>query len=265
MLKQKGIIIFFENSGTMNVICHLKEGIKMKIWYLYHSGFAVETKNHLLIFDYWRDTPNGGGLKDGVIHPEEIKNFDVVAFSSHNHGDHYNKKILRWGDVIERFRLVLSDDILKNKDALMVKANRSYEQPDFTLRTLLSNDEGVAFLLDIDGVRIYHAGDLNWWHWQGEPDDWNDEMAAIYKEQIALLGGNPIDLAFVPVDPRLGEQYAWGIDYIMKTADIKYVVPMHFGDDTSVVKRLFDDPISTGYRGSIVALTVRGQMAEIAG
>lgn len=237
----------------------------MKIWYLYHSGFAVETKEHFLIFDYWRNTPKGGNLADGVINPEEIKEKDVIVFSSHNHGDHYNSTILRWGDVIEKYRLVLSDDIPKNENALMVSPNMEYKESDFTLKTLLSNDEGVAFLLDIDGVRIYHAGDLNWWHWEGEPDDWNGEMARIYKEQIALIGDAPIDLAFVPVDPRLEAQYAWGIDYIMKTANVKRVVPMHFGDDAAVVNRLTDDFVAEGYLDKIVPMTERGQMAEIEG
>ncbi|EHO18540.1 hypothetical protein HMPREF9466_02497 [Fusobacterium necrophorum subsp. funduliforme 1_1_36S] len=26
----------------------------MNIYYIYHSGFAVEGKNHILIFDYYR-------------------------------------------------------------------------------------------------------------------------------------------------------------------------------------------------------------------
>lgn len=41
----------------------------MEFWYLYHSGVAVKTENHLLIFDYYLDAPQGGGLADGVVNP----------------------------------------------------------------------------------------------------------------------------------------------------------------------------------------------------
>ena len=32
----------------------------MDITFLYHSGFLVETRRHILLFDYYLDTPKGG-------------------------------------------------------------------------------------------------------------------------------------------------------------------------------------------------------------
>lgn len=32
----------------------------------------------------------------------------------------------------------------------------------------VSTDEGVAFLVTAEGRTVFHAGDLNWWHWEGE-------------------------------------------------------------------------------------------------
>ena len=55
-------------------------------------------------------------------------------------------------------------------------------------------------------------GDLNWWHWEGEPDEKNTEMRRAYQAEINRLMDEKIDIAFVPVDPRLGEQYCWGLD-----------------------------------------------------
>ena len=136
-------------------------------------------------------------------------------------------------------------------------------QADFKLETLASNDEGVAFVVDIDGLCICHAGDLNWWHWEGEPDDYNEGMAASYKSQISLLHGRHIDLAFVPVDPRLEEQYAWGIDHFMRSLDVRWAVPMHFGNDGSIVERLMHDDVSASYRDRIISLTDRGATADI--
>jgi len=234
-----------------------------RIWYLYHSGFAVRTAEHFLIFDYWKQRPKGMGLDSGVIDPAALSERDVVVFVSHSHSDHYNRDILNWGGVIPKLRLVLSDDIPAAPGALMLGPGEKAQQPDFTVETLASNDEGVAFVVDIDGLCIYHAGDLNWWHWEGEPDDYNAGMAESYKSQIDLLRGRRIDLAFVPVDPRLEEQYAWGINYLMQTADVRRVVPMHFGNDASIVGRLLRDKSSAGYRDRIIGLTVRGATADI--
>ncbi len=235
----------------------------MKITYLYHSGFMVDTGKHVLIFDYWKDTPKGGTLSDGVIDPNQIADRDVIVFASHIHGDHYFEGIFKWRESIKKIRYILSDDIPKKKDAVMLGANQDYSGGDFTVKTFLSNDEGIAFLVEIDGKRIYHAGDLNWWHWEGEPGSWNDDIRESYQKEIGLLGKEPIDLAFVPVDPRLEEQYAWGIDYLMKTAIIRHAVPMHFGDDSGVVGRLLSDPVSAAYRDRIVPMTERGQTVEI--
>jgi len=237
--------------------------MNMKVTYLYHSGFAVETKDHFLVFDYWKNSPRSGMLENGVINPEEIKDKDVLVFASHRHGDHFNKIILNWSKKIPKCRVILSDDIKGEFSAKKIGPNAVLKEPDFELHTFLSNDEGVAFLLHIDGKCIYHAGDLNWWHWEGEPGSWNEDIKESYRKEINLLSPFAIDLAFVPVDPRLEAQYAWGMDFLMRTADIRHVVPMHFGTKSGVVDRLLLDPVSEPYRQKIVPLTKRGQSADI--
>jgi L-ascorbate metabolism protein UlaG (beta-lactamase superfamily) len=233
------------------------------IHYLYHSGFLVEKDSHVLIFDYWRDTPKGGGLAQGVIDPAALREKDVLVFVSHRHGDHYNRGIENWRKSIPRLRLILSDDISPVAGAVMLGPDQTWTQPDCRVETLRSTDEGVAFLVSIDGLTIYHAGDLNWWHWEGEPADWNAEMGAAYRAQIDKLQGREIDLAFVPVDPRLGDQYAWGLDYLMRTLSVKYAIPMHFGEETAVVDRLLADTVASPYRSKILPLTTRGETIHL--
>jgi len=237
--------------------------MKAKIWYLYHSGFAVQTSDHFLIFDYWKQSPKGMGLEGGVIDPAALSGRDVIVFVSHSHGDHFNREVFNWGKDIPKLRFVLSDDIRAVPGAIMMGPRQVKIQQDFTVATLKSNDEGVAFIIEIDGLCIYHAGDLNWWHWVGDTDEENAELAEIYKEQISLIGGRSIDLAFVPVDPRLGEQYAWGINYFMEHVDARSAVPMHFGSDGAIVDRLLRDEASELYRDKILRLTKRGATAEI--
>ena len=224
-----------------------------KVSYIYHSGFTVQTAKHFLVFDYC----------GGEIDFSERQDRDVIVFASHNHGDHYNPVIHDWEKDIPGVRYILSDDIPAVPGAIMIGPYEKLSQHDFTVETLVSNDEGVAFVVDIDGLCIFHAGDLNWWHWEGEPDDYNEGMAESYKSQIMMMQKKTIDIAFVPVDPRLEKQYAWGINYLMQTVDVRWAVPMHFGNDGAIVDRLLRDESSAGYRDRILRISERGAMAEI--
>ncbi len=233
--------------------------MEAEIRYLYHSGFTVRTDRHFFIFDYYLDTPRGCGLDKGVVNPDEIKDLDVVVFASHRHPDHFNPRIFSWRKSVEKIRYILSDDIHTAEDALMVHPGNEYDLSDFTVRVLDSTDAGGAFLIHADGLCIYHAGDLNLWYWDGEPDADNEEMTRRYKEQIDTLQGQKIDIAFIPVDPRLEENYLLGLDYFMKTADVNLAVPMHFSDDLSIFDELKADSRADAYRKKIAFFSVRGE------
>ena len=63
------------------------------IWYLDHSAIAVETNNHLLLFDLFGKTlqpPKEMGLAQGFVNPDELRDKDVVIFVSHEHPDHFD-------------------------------------------------------------------------------------------------------------------------------------------------------------------------------
>lgn len=229
-----------------------------EIFYLYHSGFAVKTDRHFFIFDYYIDTPRGSGLSKGVIDPEEIKDLDVVVFSSHRHPDHFNPKIFSWRKTVKQIRYILSDDIRTAEDVFKVHPGQKYNFGDLNVRVLESTDVGAAFLIHVDGLCIYHAGDLNLWYWNGEPDEDNEEMTRRYKEQIDTLKDESIDISFVPVDPRLEENYLRGLDYFMKTVGAKLAVPMHFGDNLSVFDELKSDVRVQDYRDRIAFFSQRG-------
>lgn len=84
----------------------------------------------------------------------------------------------------------------------MLRPVPEYEIGELKIRTLKSTDVGVAFLVETDKKKIYHAGDLNWWHWQGEEKYWNNNMASNYKRSVDQLDGETLDAAFLPLDPR---------------------------------------------------------------
>ena len=236
--------------------------MKAKVWYLAHSGFAVQTESSFLIFDYYLDEPKGGTIEQGVIDPKELAEKNVIVFVSHNHDDHFNPVIFEWQKTIPNIRYILSNDIPEIPNPIMIGPDDTVEQEDLVVKTYRSTDEGVAFLVQIDGLAIYHAGDLNWWHWEGEPETYNIKMADDYKKQIDLLAGERIDLAFVPLDPRQERQYDWGVKYLLERNNVPYVVPMHFWNQPDVIDRLLVEPYMSCHANRICPLRHRGQYLE---
>ena len=60
---------------------------------------------------------------------------------------------------------------------------------------------------------IFHAGDLNNWHWKEESTEGEvREAENAYLAELELLARrtNRVDLATFPVDPRLGQEYMLG-------------------------------------------------------
>ncbi|WP_195984381.1 MBL fold metallo-hydrolase [Clostridium sp. D33t1_170424_F3] len=232
----------------------------VSIWYLYNSGFAVKTERHFLIFDYFLDSPRSGGLKSGVVDSTELQDYDTVVFVSHSHADHFNRNIFQWRKQIPSIRYVLSDDITTSEECLRVGAGQSCDLGDLQIQTLASTDLGVAFLVQVDGLCIYHAGDLNWWHWNDEPEEANRLMAQSFQKQIDTLEGIPIDIAFLPVDPRQEENALLGLQYFTQHADAKTIIPMHFGSQFSIFDRIFSDPQTLPYRDRIIRFSQRGEI-----
>lgn len=233
------------------------------IWYLGHSGFAVRTQAHFFIFDYYNDNPVSMTrcLDAGVVEPDELRNDDVTVFVSHRHPDHYSSKIFTWREKLPRVRYLLSADIrsAKQQADAVLKPGQDETVDGVRVRTLDSTDEGVAFLVQADGLTIYHAGDLNWWHWEGEPARDNEQMALKYQRETDKLKGIPIDLAFVPVDPRLEKQYLWGLTYLLKTTKVELAFPMHFWEDYNIFPRMRQDADLARWRTHIQPITRRGQ------
>ena len=107
----------------------------------------------------------------------------------------------------------------------------------------------MAFLLTTDEGVIYHAGDLNDWTWEGEPEEDNRQMRGSYRHEIGLLAGRHIDLAFVPLDPRLEEHYADGMTWFLDHTDVSRVLPMHYWNEPEVIDRFLAE--YPRYRGVV--------------
>ena len=174
----------------------------MKVWYLYHSGVAVRTGGYLLIFDYWKNHTLPGGIP-ALIQKE---NCPVLVFCSHAHDDHFNPEILQWRRNFSKVEYILSDDIASQTGCTMLSSGAVLSRPDYTVRTFASTDAGVAFLVEIDGVSIYHAGDLHWWHWSSEPDQENRASCKVTVKAEAV----ELTIAKTDVSIKIGESFNVG-------------------------------------------------------
>lgn len=224
----------------------------MKVTYLYHSGFMVEEENTVLIFDYFK-----GEL------PEFDENKQVYVFASHRHYDHFKKKIYDWKEKYPNITYILSDDIPSKKymdHTVFIGPNSEREIGSIKVRTLKSTDEGVAFLVYAQGKTLYHAGDLNWWHWEEEGNVYNEMMKRNYQYEISKIEGEHIDAAFVPVDPRLGDQFYYGLDWFMRHTDTEHVFPMHFWGKCFICGEIKNHPEATQYRDKIEEITGENQV-----
>lgn len=86
-----------------------------------------------------------------------------------------------------------------------MKVTAAYHDQTYTLdngtqvSTLLSTDSGVAFIVKTSEGAIYHAGDLNDWHWEGETEADNRHMSSMYRAEIDKIKDAHFDAAFVPL------------------------------------------------------------------
>ncbi len=210
----------------------------MNITYINHSGFLVETSKCYYLFDYFK-----GNL------PELKADKPILVFSSHAHGDHYNPEIFDQLKALgmQQVIAVLSKDIPEKKypekiTCIKVTFHQSYELPfDTHLKTLLSTDEGVAFLLTCPEGILYHAGDLNDWVWEEETEQYNKQMTGSYRHEIDFLKGRNVDVAFIPLDPRQEKDYARGILYFLKKVSVKKIYPMHYWEQPQIIDQFLNE------------------------
>ena len=212
------------------------------IYYIYHSGFAVELKKNILIFDFYKFNENKKVEKfffiDNFLRKNNKK---IYIFSSHSHYDHFNKEIFKWLEINEDIKYILSDDIktYKHKNFYFTREGKNFKLDDLEILTFGSTDLGSSFYVNVENKNIFHSGDLHFWHWE---DDTLEEQKTMYEKYISIVrqikGLASIDYAFVPVDPRLGVNTFEGVEIFYKELKPKVIIPMHFSEDYSKMNEL---------------------------
>lgn len=252
----------------------------MKVTYIDHSSFLIELENIVLLFDYFK----------GTI-PSLPKSKQLFVFSSHSHHDHFNPDIFSLSGEYENVTYILSKDIesmladnnnsnynsIKNQIFYMdihehkcfvssdnsstIVTNNSNEVNENTLvvDTLESTDLGVAFIVTYNDKVIYHAGDLNWWSWEGETQAEYIEMTSKFKKEIDRIKGFSFDVAFVPLDPRQEGRFWWGLDHFMRETNTSVVFPMHLWGEYDTIPKLKELDRAKNYASKVISVTEEQQ------
>lgn len=198
----------------------------MEIHYLGNSGFAIKHNDVLAIIDCYNASRMQNTLKP-LIQAART----VISLSSHAHFDHYNKGILKWkewGNV----SYVLGFDIPLFEGAQSIHPGQTLNISGIKITAFNSTDAGVCFLIVWDGKSLFHAGDLNNWHWSEESTQ--AEIKTAERDFLNVLGdiqhlNGQIDIAMFPVDPRMGADYYKGAVQFIQAFRPKAFIPMHFG------------------------------------
>lgn len=199
----------------------------LSVTYIFHSCFAIEAERCVLIVDYWQDNAQG-------YVAEVLKTTDkpVYFLASHFHDDHFNREIMA-----HDARFILSHDILKhrraeqNEQTIFLRRGDVYEDENVRITACPSTDVGCSFAIEVDGHRLFHAGDLSDWQMPREDGNINRKMQGDYLAALRHIRErfeDGFEVAMLPVDPRL-ETNAWlGVREWLDRIPTQHLMPMHY-------------------------------------
>jgi L-ascorbate metabolism protein UlaG (beta-lactamase superfamily) len=195
------------------------------VWYTEHSGWAVKTANHLLVFDYYKPNPSPDqpGMANGWIVPAEIKDIPATVFVSHSHGDHYMPTVFDWKKEIQNITYVAGFKPEGKDGYSLLPVHEKKVMNGMEIIPIESNDSGQGYFVKVDGVTIFHPGD----HANRQRD-----FSGPFKKEIDYLAdqGLKADILFVPVSGcGFGDIVAVkkGDYYALDRLSARHVFPMH--------------------------------------
>lgn len=212
----------------------------MKLIYINHSGFALVGQKITIIIDYFKgfsDSEIGENLKKMLL---ESPN-KIYVLSSHFHPDHFNPEVLTWKRLRSNIHYIFSKDILKRRrakveDAIYIRKGEEYNDENIFIRAYGSTDVGISFYIETEGKKIFHAGDLNNWHWADESTvEEAKEAENHYLRELnnIAIDVKSVDVAMFPVDARIGNGYMRGAEQFVNHIQVGIFVPMHFWEHFS--------------------------------
>lgn len=193
------------------------------LYFLHHSGFMLELETMILVFDYYLDPLKR--VEDRL----EKTDKPVYFFVSHVHGDHFNRAIRKFekrasGYFLHRdCYLALADESLLHE----MDVGETVDEGPLSVHMYGSTDAGGSYMIEAEGLTIFHAGDLNWWHWAGEGDSENREARDWFFRELSCIKEKEVDIAMLPVDARQQIAREWGVKAYLSHFSAGLLIPMH--------------------------------------
>ncbi len=264
-LKKRGAVseVEEENFGRSLLLEKSLRRGEAILWYLGHTGWAIKTQNHLMVFDYWKRWASADEpcLANGHISSHEIADQNLAVYVTHEHGDHFDTTIFDWQDKVKNIKYIYgfqAENLPQYREAAYngpgyeYIAPRQYQEVDgMKIWTIDSNDAGVGFLVQVDGISIWHAGDHAGW------DD--EDTKAEFIREIDYLDGlvGEVDFAFVNVTgcrhSGHPEELFEGNAYTIDKLNARVTIPTHGVHNEHKYKEFAERMASENYNTEIYA------------
>ncbi len=227
-----------------------------KVTYLGHSAFQVEYKDYVFLFDYT------GTVKwdmyeviETPVDFEKLKDKKVYMFNSHDHFDHYDRDLHSRLDKQSNVLVILGCIKSNNSNTFVMYPRETKIVGDVKVYTADSTDEGVCFLIELDGLIILHGGDNALW---------SEEDREKYIEEIDYLTSLNLipDIAFIPVcnfSAKRPEEMTEGAIYAIRKLNPKVVIPMHANGKEYVYTDFKEDALSETITNEIICMKREGE------
>ena len=199
------------------------------VTYYVHSGFSCAIDGNFFIFDYWRGQ-DPEELEGHDLTVEKLKNYkNVYVFITHSHPDHFDPIVYEWYKELPVNYIVSYEMPIGSRGKRMNPGDTYKISELIQVKAFDSTDLGVSYLLSYEDINIFHAGDLNFWHWREESTAQEiDEAEVQFKNAMEPIKKENIDIAFFPVDPRQGRLFDAGANYFLMSVKPRLMIPMHF-------------------------------------
>ncbi|WP_051261765.1 MBL fold metallo-hydrolase [Desulfovibrio inopinatus] len=212
----------------------------MNIIAIHHNCFIVNINNTSLLFDY----PQSDFLPSGCheILSQQLSGRRCIAFASHSHRDHFCPNLSTVLSSTNHATWIVSDDIADMypealpEHVIVMEPQQTYHGRDFDVTTLESNDLGVAFCITINGIRIYHGGDLAKWRWPKAPPNVDRAVRLGWNKALANIADFAPHIAFSNADTRVAD-FSGALD-VIRIIQPDIFVPMHVFGNTSWINDL---------------------------
>ena len=245
----------------------------MKLTYVYHSCCAIEFKKFTVLIDYYKDVIKEGE-ETGWVEKNLLKSDKpLYVLCTHSHADHFNEEVLKWDAQKKNITYIFSKEVLdtlsdnpflKDEKITYLDKFEEYKDKQIKVKAFGSTDEGGSFYIEHKRKKIFHAGDLNNWHWNEEvPFDEALAFENSYICELELLYEQvkKVDLAMFPVDPRLGKDFMRGAEQFVNKIKTAYFMSLHFGENYELIKQF--EPIAQKAKTKFLKVEHTAQTFEL--